>query len=156
MKRTLSTLLITFFLIDLAILSLCPVASQMLDVGGDFGKSWLVQFSNKFADSDTAARNATPGAGDLWSWGGRPLGYEVIGGRLIPVTAQPEYYYPFFMTNSTPIIINGTTNTFSGNNNLPLDFLSPAYTTDPWFLAQITDRPVIVVYPVNNRGSTLI
>lgn len=147
----------------LIILALCTpglAAPQTQGVGADFGKAWLAQNANKF----TAAPN-TNNSNDLWNWGSKPQGYEVVGGQLYPIIAPTQTFYPAFVTNTTPIVVNGTA--FWGNRNyaspdfMTPDFMypyymSPYYSTDPWFLAQIMERPVVVRYPANTKGSALL
>jgi len=128
--------------------SLCLGAAQMQNVGGEFGRSWLTQHGNKFVSADTNNSN------DLWNWGGKPRGYDVYNGQLYPMLALPEYYYPLFMSNTTPILINATPS-INNRNMLPVDFMSPELMGDPWFLAQVTGQPVMVIYPANSQGSTL-
>jgi hypothetical protein len=118
-------------------------AAQMQDVGEDFGKVWLEQYGNKFPSADANKSQ------DLWSWGGQPRGYGIFKGELYPMLAAPEYYYPLIDGNATPIIINGT----AAN---PVNYMTSEFMTDPWFLAQITGQPVIVVHPGTDRGSTLL
>jgi hypothetical protein len=140
-------------LIVVALGSICVGSAQMQNVGEDFGKSWLTQYGNKFPKADVNKSQ------DLWSWGGKPRGYAVFNGELYPMLAMPEYYYPLLtdntMKNTTPIIINATA-TVNSRSILPTNFMSPEYMTDPWFLAQITGQPVIVMYPGYDQGSTLL
>jgi hypothetical protein len=107
-------------------------------VGGDFGTSWL----NKFGHVQTKQESS----GSLWNWGTAPKGYMVMNGQLYPEIQPPEIVYPWFMTNTTPITINGST-TMNYRYYMPQDFLTPDFVNDPWTLAQILERPVIVRYP---------
>ncbi len=129
--------------------SLCLAAPQMQSVGGEFGQSWLTQYSNKFVTSSTNNTN------DLWRWGGKPRGYDVFSGKLYPILAPSEFYYPGFLTNETPIVVNGTA-LMRNQQSLYLDFMSQEFWSDPWLLAQMTERPVVVVYPAEDGGSTLL
>ena len=134
-------------------------APQMQSVSGDFGKTWLSQNANKFA-----AAPSTNNGNDLWNWGSKPQGYEVVNGQISPIIAPTQTIYPAFMTNTTPIVVNGTSwgrsNYISPDSTTP-NFISPYYAfpdyiSDPWFLAQIMERPVIVRYPANTKGSRLL
>jgi hypothetical protein len=128
--------------------------SSMQSVGGEFGQTWLTQYSNKFV---TASSNNT---NDLWKWGGKPRGYDVYQSKLYPLLAPTEVYYPGFITNTTPIFVNGTA-LMRSQRLLYLDYMAPDYMTsgfvsDPWLLAQMTERPVMVMYPAEDGRSTLL
>jgi hypothetical protein len=115
-------------------------------VGEDFGKMWLEKYSDNPDSSDE--RN------DLWSWGVIPRGYQVERGQLYPVLASTEWYFPLFPTNSTPLYLNGTA--INRNRNyISQDFISPDSIGDPWFLAQLLGRTVVIFYPSDNRASKL-
>lgn len=130
-------------------LAASPAASPMQSVGEEFGQTWLTQNSNKFVISSTNNSN------DLWKWGGKPRGYDVFLGKLYPLLAPTEVYYPGFMANATPIIVNGTA-LMRNQRSLYMDFMSQDFMSDPWLLAQMTERPVMVVYPADDRRSTLL
>lgn len=141
--RTIMVLAVAFMLC-----SLCFAMNQ--DVGGDYGKSWLIKYSNKFVSNKGSINSRTD---DLWKWGGKPLGYEVFNNTLHPMLAPTEWYYPAFMTNTTPIVINGTA-LLKNRDFMPIDFLFPDFASDPWSIAQATERPVMVRYPaVFGRGT---
>lgn len=144
-------LLIALVAAGLLICSHSPADSRIKNVGEDFGKSWLAQNTNKFA----AVASSSNGSKDLWAWGGKPLGYEVIKGEIYPRIAPTELYYPMFMSNSTPILINGT-RLQQNSNYIPAEFALNGFVNDPWYLAQLTERPVIVAYPAPGRASTLL
>ena len=93
------------------------------NVGGDFGKSWLLGHGMQ----PNIARNIT----SLWNWGNVPKGYVIYNGKPIPPGSGPQRYYPSFITNSTPIVTNSTV-------------LNSIY-GDPWVLAEFTGRPIVVV-----------
>jgi len=131
----------------LVVLSCGLAASQMQVVGGDFGKSWLSMHSSKFPTSD--AKNG------LWNWGGSPKGYERIGNTVQPVLAPSQIFYPAFMSNATPVVVNGTTS-WGGSNYLSPDFYSPDFVDNPWMLAQTLERPVIVKYPARTYPSSSV
>jgi hypothetical protein len=59
------------------------------------------------------------------------------------------------MSNTTPILINGTA-LLKNPSYIPPDFMSPDFANDPWYLAQIEERPVVVVYPAPVGRSTLL
>jgi hypothetical protein len=122
-------------LLALVLCGLCLATTQ--NVGEDFGRYWLTQNSNKFVSG---------GANDLWNWGGKPRGYEVYNGTLYQLLAPTDWYYPAFMSNATPIVINGTA-LIRNANYAPIDLLFPDPKTDPWYIAQRTGRPVAVVHP---------
>ncbi len=155
--------MIMILIVALALCSLSLAMTQ--DVGGDFGKSWLIKYSNKFVsnkggdiNSDTYSNvnsNTNGNANDLWKWGGKPQGYEVFNGKLYPMLAPTEWYYPAFMSNATPIIINGTA-LINEKAHTPVDFLFPDFASDPWSIAQNTERPVMVRYPAESGISTLL
>jgi hypothetical protein len=123
------------------------IGSQYLDVGGEFGLSWLAKYGHK------VAANNTGNMSHLWDWGGRPKGYEVFNGTLHPLTDQTVWFYPAFMSNELPVIINGSALRYG--RNMPADFLSPYYTSDPWLMAQLLERPVAVAYAGNSNGPSL-
>lgn len=118
----------------------------MQSVGEDFGKTWLEKYGDKPPHSDE--RN------DLWNWGGIPRGYQVEKGQLYPVLAPTEWYYPLFPTNSTPLYLNGTAIN-SNRNYFSSDYISPESIGDPWFLAQLLGRTVVVFYASDNKASRL-
>lgn len=144
-------LLIVIIAVGLFICGHSPADSRMKNVGEDFGKSWLAQNSNKYA----ASASPSNGSKDLWAWGGKPLGYEIIKGEIYPQIAPTELYYPMFMSNSTPILINGT-RLIQNSNYVPPEFALNGFVNDPWYLAQLTERPVVVAYPAAGRASTLL
>ncbi len=155
-------LLVIFLAVFLGI-SLCSLSnalSPMQNVGEDFGQTWLTQYSNKFVTTSSNNTN------DLWKWGGKPLGYEVFQGKLYPLLGPTELYYPGFITNTTPIYVNGTAlmrdqQYMYTNYKYPYmspyaaPYISSDFVSDPWLLAQMTDRPVVVVYPAEDGKSAL-
>jgi hypothetical protein len=114
---------------------LVPAAAQVQSVGEDFGRSWLEKYGKKQVTSE--------GPENLWSWGGAPKGYAVSGGKLYPYSSLDQWYYPNFMASPSPIIINRT-QVINDQNYISPDFLSPDFISDPWLLAQITGRPVVI------------
>ncbi len=139
--------------LGIALGSISLAASPMQSVGEEFGQTWLTQYSNKFVTSSANNTN------DLWEWGGKPLGYDVFGGKLYPLLAPTEVYYPGFVTNTTPIVVNGTA-LMRDHRFFYLDYMGPdlmtsGFMSDPWLLAQMTERPVVVVYTSEDGRSTL-
>ncbi len=114
----------------LAIIAIVASACSSNYVGGDFGKQWLEQHGARPLD---ASKNS------LWDWGGVPQGYKIIGDKLYPSGYIDQWYFPAFVANSTPILIN-ITSANSGNNSLSADLIQE----EPWILAQIAGRPVRV------------
>jgi hypothetical protein len=139
-------MLILSLLLVLLGASLAASQSQTLSVGGSYGAVWLSNYGNKFPGADSQ--------NNLWKWGGAPRGYERVGNAIQPVLAPSQIYYPQFMSNATPVVINATTQMYNGYY-LPLDFYSPDMSSDPWMLAQQLERPVIVRYPSSPRSSVL-
>jgi hypothetical protein len=124
----------TMILTVLAIAASCllPGFAQPVQIGGDYGKNWLVNNGDRSVVREPS--------GDLWSWGTVPKGQYLTNGVLESIGAS-TIYYPSFLENSTPIVLNSTAN-LAGY--FPPDFSSPDFLDDPWFLAQLTGRPVIV------------
>jgi len=100
------------------------------DVGGDFGSSWLEKYGTR-APSTFETPNS------LWDWGNAPKGFALRNGTLFPPGTAPQWYYPFIITDYSPIVLNRSELTSPQLENL--------YTTDPWLLAQLTGRPVNVI-----------
>ncbi len=141
-------------IIALALCGLCLASSQMLNVGEDYGRSWITQNANRFASSHDSSNSTA----DLWRWGSTPKGYEVINGKVYPIIAPTEWYYPAFATNATPIVVNGTALRTNGNyisSYIPPDYASQYPGEDAWLLSQLAGRPVVVVYPPANPYSSL-
>jgi hypothetical protein len=143
---------ILILIMTIAFCMLGMASQQMLSVGGEFGNSWLTENSHKFDASNTKSTN---NGGDLWNWGGKPLGYEVMNNKIFPLIAPTQWFYPAFATNLTPIVVNGTALLRNRNYMLP-NFVSSGFTEDPWLLAQLSEQPVIVIYPPANPYSTLL
>jgi len=143
---------ILILIMSIAFCTLGMASQQMLSVGGEFGNAWLTENSHKFDASNTKSANS---GGDLWNWGGKPLGYEVINNKIYPFIAPTQWFYPAFATNKTPIVVNGTALLMNRNYMLP-NFVSSGFTEDPWLLAQLSEQPVIVVYPPAKPYSTLL
>ncbi|HOU71547.1 MAG TPA: hypothetical protein PLK88_09145 [Methanothrix sp.] len=100
------------------------------DVGGDFGSSWLEKYGTRVPRTFE-----TPNS--LWDWGNAPKGFALRNGTLFPPGTAPQWYYPFIITDYSPIVLNRSELTSPQLENL--------YTTDPWLLAQLTGRPVNVI-----------
>ena len=118
----------------LAIVALCllPTLAQPVQISGEYGKNWLINNGDRSVIREPS--------GGLWSWGTVPKGQHLTNGTLEPIGAS-TIYYPSFVENKTPIILNSTENLAS---YFPPDFSSPYFMDDPWFLAQLTGRTVIV------------
>ncbi|MGA9098593.1 MAG: hypothetical protein WB392_06635 [Methanotrichaceae archaeon] len=119
----------------LATISIGAAISDAHNVGGNFGKLWLEQHGAP--PSSNGSKNS------LWDWGSAPHGYETVDGKLYPSGYMDQWYYPDFMTNSTPILVNITAPN-SGNYSSSDSTSSDAINEDPWVLAQTTGRPVRV------------
>ncbi|MCJ7444873.1 MAG: hypothetical protein MUO26_10140 [Methanotrichaceae archaeon] len=150
-------MIIRFLIGAFVLCSMALSSAQMQSVGEDFGKTWIEKYGNKPVPAEEK--------NDLWSWGGIPRGYQIINGQLNPILAPTEIYYPMFMTNATPLYLNGTAwmknrnylpPNFATSDFLAPDFMSPDLIADPWFLAQELGRPVVIVYPSNTRGANLL
>jgi len=96
-------------------------------VGGDYGVSWLEEHGTKPRVEET--RN------NLWSWGSAPKGFKIYNGTLYPPGQAPQWYYPSYVTEGTPIIINS-----SAAGGRPADYAD----LDPWLTAQLSGRPVFI------------
>ncbi|MGI6015364.1 MAG: hypothetical protein ACOX84_02440 [Methanothrix sp.] len=120
MKKKLASLIC----MGLIILLLQP-SSSFLDVGGDFGLSWLEEHSTKPVVEEVHD--------NLWKWGGAPKGFKIYNGTVYPPGQAPLWYYPSYASSSTPIIINS-----SAAGGQPPEYAS----LDPWLTAQLTGRPV--------------
>ena len=138
-------ILVLAFLVSMVCIGFSFASTQT--TGGDFGKNWLEIYSSP--------KIITDGGNDLWAWGGTPRGYVVEDKKLIPLAAPSEWFYPMIMMNSTPLVVSET-NMLNNQYYLSPDFDLPDLSSDPWFLAQVTGRPVKVNYPVKNRIFTLL
>ena len=143
---------ILILIMAIAFCGLSVASQQMLSVGEEFGNAWLTENSHKF---DAANTRSADNGGDLWNWGGKPLGYEVMNNKVFPLIAPTQWFYPAFATNKTPIVVNGTALLMNRNYMFP-NFVSSGFTEDPWLMAQLSEQPVIVVYPSPNPYSTLL
>ena len=143
---------ILILIMAIAFCGLSVASQQMLSVGEEFGNTWLTENSHKFDAANTRSSN---NSGDLWNWGGKPLGYEVMNNKVFPLIAPTQWFYPAFATNKTPIVVNGTALLMNRNYMFP-NFVSSGFTEDPWLMAQLSEQPVIVVYPSPNPYSTLL
>jgi len=107
-----------------------------LDVGSEFGASWLEKYGTMPSSTLEAQNN-------LWNWGSSPKGYSLINGTLYPPGTAPQWYYPASLSSVMPIVINQ-----SESRNLQSTYAG----VDPWLLAQLSGRPVFVV---NDPAGTL-
>jgi hypothetical protein len=115
-------------------LFITPFAAQPVQVGGDFGRSWLNSYGSK-----TAAEELSSG---LWTWGAVPKGQVLVNGTLEPMGTS-TWYYPSFPENSSPIILNSTSPAIDAVSFPLSDSGSPYLLEDPWFVAQMTGHPVM-------------
>lgn len=125
----------------LALLAACTAAfgAEPVKIGGDFGTSWLNNLPYQ-----TVSAPLGDGSG-LWSWGGVPMGSEVVNGTLQPVyngTDEADYAGIAWLGAAPlgqPVSINGS--------SVPVEvakvnYLSGFYSDDPWILAQHYERPI--------------
>ena len=104
-------------------------AQSFLDVGGEYGASWLKEHGEEPKIEET--RN------NLWNWGSAPKGFEIYNGTVYPPGYAPSWYHPYYAANSTPIIINSN----AGNGQQTADNTG----LDPWLTAQLSGRPVALI-----------
>lgn len=125
----------TLFIILVMALLIIPAISQPLQVGGNFGETWLAQYGDK----TVVKRSSGPG---LWSWGVIPKGQMLSNGKLTEL-GPATLIYPAFPTSTTPIIYNATTpeEAIRGLNASQIG--NPLISEDPWVVAQTSDRPVL-------------
>lgn len=122
------TMLATMICISLMIIF--PQSAQsFLDVGGEYGASWLKEHGEEPKIEET--RN------NLWNWGSAPKGFEIYNGTVYPPGYAPSWYHPYYAANSTPIIINSN----AGNGQQTADNTG----LDPWLTAQLSGRPVALI-----------
>jgi hypothetical protein len=131
-KMNVSAAMIACMSLAIIILS---TACGVQDVGGDFGRSWLSQHGMQ-------PFSATESHNGLWDFGDPPKGYTISNGILIPPGSGTQWYYPGIVANSTPIIIN---NTSEASNNYPVPNLELSIPEDAWLLSQLTGRPIAIV-----------
>jgi hypothetical protein len=127
-------LLILIICIALSMICMHP-ACGMQDVGAEFGTSWLETYGTKPVSTLEIQKN-------LWDWGNAPKGYKVHNGVLYPPGFEPQWYYPSFLANNSPIILN---NTIASNYLMPSSQSPNSLYTDPWLLSQLSGRPVAMV-----------
>ena len=86
-------------MICISLMIIFPQSAQsFLDVGGEYGASWLKEHGEEPKIEET--RN------NLWNWGSAPKGFEIYNGTVYPPGYAPSWYHPYYAANSTPIIIN--------------------------------------------------
>jgi hypothetical protein len=127
-------LLTSIICITLGMICMHPACS-MQNVGEEFGASWLENYGTMPTSTLEIQKN-------LWGWGNAPKGYKINNGVLYPPGYEPQWYYPSFMANSSPIIIN---NTMVDNYIMPYSQSPNSFYTDPWLLSQLSGRPVSMV-----------
>jgi len=127
----------TLVLLCIALL-IIPSLSQPVNVGGNYGRSWLNSSGNK---------NIIPSSSGLWDWGQTPSGYILMNGKLVSTgETGSTLIYPAFVTNSTPLIGNASLNAPNyGPRGLTLAQLASSYMyEDPWAVAQSTGQPILI------------
>ncbi len=124
-------------LILVLVLLLLPgicLSADPVEVGGDFGQSWLKAFHSSPEPID---QNRDSG---LWSWGGTPKGYKVVNDSLVQANDSKDdvetYEWLWIGQRREPLEINNQTLPILGYS------LSPFYSDDPWVLAQHYERPI--------------
>lgn len=129
--------------IILSILALLAVSTaatgaEPVNIGGDFGQSWL-----KNLPYQPTASTEDDGSG-LWSWGGVPTGTKVVNGTLEPVDNNTDEvdFAGIAWLGEEPL----GPPTYINNSGAPVDFMYPFYSDDPWILAQHTGRVVRTYY----------
>jgi len=113
-------------------------SSSIQSVGGDFGRSWL---ENLPEDESTSALPS----GDLWSWGGMPVGKEIVDGQLVDSVHEGMVVingtdWMGTVPQGTPLYLNNTSN---NSESLTPFFLSD----DPWIRAQQLGQTVRTTSP---------
>jgi len=117
-------------MICISLMIIFPQSAQsFLDVGGEYGASWLKEHGGEPKIEET--RN------NLWNWGSAPKGFEIYNGTVYPPGYAPSWYHPYYAANSTPIIINSN----AGNGQQTADNTG----LDPWLTAQLSGRPVALI-----------
>ena len=117
-------------MICISLMIIFPQSAQsFLDVGGEYGASWLNEHGEEPKIEET--RN------NLWNWGSAPKGFEIYNGTVYPPGYAPSWYHPYYAANSTPIIINSN----AGNGQQTADNTG----LDPWLTAQLSGRPVALI-----------
>lgn len=109
-----------------------PAMAAPLQISGEYGSGWLANNGNKNVVK-------VPQSGNLWSWGTIPKGQYLYNGTLKPI-GDTTIYYPSFLESNSPLYVNRTTNI---NGYFPPDFSSPYFMDDPWYISQLTGRPVV-------------
>ncbi len=131
MKVVLKILILTLVLLLLP--STC-LSADPVEVGGDFGQSWLKAFHSS---PEPIGQNKDSG---LWSWGGTPKGYKAVNASLVQANDNEDdvetYEWLWTGPQREPMDINNQTLPILGYN------LSPFYSDDPWTLAQHYERPI--------------
>jgi len=119
-----------------AVICLCisliciPLSYGFQSVGEDFGTSWLEKYGTKPISTMEIANG-------LWNWGAAPKGFGLHNGILYPPGTEPQWYYPTSYSDYTPIILNRTDLSINPSLN--------SLNVDPWLLAQLSGRPVVLV-----------
>jgi len=111
---------------------------EPVEVGGDYGTSWLNNIPYQ-----TASASLGNGSG-LWGWGGVPTGMVVVNGTLQSKYNDTEVDYAGIAWLGSepmgqPLSVNGSETSIQMAD---ANYLSSFYSDDPWILAQHYGRPV--------------
>lgn len=115
--------------------SVTAFGAAPVSVGGDFGQAWLKSLPYQPTTS-------SEDAGGLWSWGDTPSGYKVVNGTLAP-EGNDNDEIDFDDIGWLGTESQGSPLRFNQSEG-PVDFLSPFYSDDPWFLSQHYEIPILV------------
>jgi hypothetical protein len=123
----------TLFIVLVIALSMIPVITQAIEVGGDYGKTWI---------ADNGGNNAIPQTTGLWDWGLIPKGQMLVNGKL-------QLAGPGFLINptegATPIILNeATLQSMAASLNASQLSNNNTMVNDPWYIAASTEQPVLL------------
>jgi len=78
-----------------------------------------------------------------------------MNNKVFPIIGNTQWFYPAFAANQTPLVVNGTALLMNRNYMFP-NYMTYGFAEDPWLLAQLSDQPVVVVYPSPYPYSTLL
>jgi len=119
-------------------LSTIPAITQAIDVGGNYGKTWIADNGGNNAIPQATIPQAT----GLWDWGLIPKGQMLVNGKL--QLAGPGYLInptegvtPIILNEATPQSMATSLNASQLSNNTTM-------VEDPWYIAASTEQPVLV------------
>lgn len=117
-------------LICMSLITILPQSAlSILDVGGDWGASWLKEHGTE--------PNVEETDNNLWKWGSAPKGFKIHNETVYPPGYAPSWYYPNYAINSTPIFIDNS----ASKSYQPADYGG----IDPWLTAQLSGQPVALI-----------